>query len=481
MSLSVRKRAIFGAGGITFATKEAAFSTFVLLYYTQVLGLSGTVTGLMLTIGVAWDAISDPMVGMYSDRFSSRWGRRLPIMAVSVILMPLGLIGLFSPPDFVAANSTYLAIWLLGTSIWLRTAMTLFSIPQLAMVPEITQDYHDRSQLLNVRAGLMYLTGGFLPAISLYFLFSETDGVEGLFVAENYAHFGLMSALIVVVFSVITIRGIWGFIDKDKLQTTGAPHSSGMRGLIGDFFSTFHSANFRNLLCYDMSAAAAYGAIYAFNVIAYTYYWEVDSDTLGTVFGVGVLIGVPAGMYAQKFIGRLWPKHQVIRYTLIAAMINTVWLFPLRELDVLPENGHWLVVSLLALQFGGLKCFLMMRVVSTFSLAADLTDELELRTGTRQEGGIYSVLLFNAKLAHSIGPLYGGFALDLIGLDSSVSVDAVPPEVLTGLVWAIVLGSVPLFMLSWLFTFRFSMTQEQLKEIHRNLKAREHYSCAGQE
>ena len=82
-------RLIYGSGGAVSGLKEAAFSVFVLLYYTQVLGLSGTQARLALFIAIVWDVVSDPLVGAWSDRLKSRWGRRHPFMALSVI--PLGL------------------------------------------------------------------------------------------------------------------------------------------------------------------------------------------------------------------------------------------------------------------------------------------------------------------------------------------------------------------------------------------------------
>lgn len=388
MNLSIKNRAAYGAGGIAFSIKDASFSTFVLLYYTQVLGLSGTVTGVILTLAVAWDAISDPIIGAYSDRFVSKWGRRLPIMAVSILPMAIGIIALFAPPTFISNDETYLAMWLLICAIWLRTSTTLFSVPHVAMAAEITQDYHERSQLFNARSGMMFLTAGLVPALSLTFLFADSDGVDGRFVTENYVIYGLISACIMMVFSLITVKGIWGFIDKGQLHIANRPNSSGLSGLVEDFLSTLQSSNFRNLLCYDFGAAIAYGIIFALNVIAYTYFWQIDTATLGVIMGAGVLFAIPASMLGQKKIGRLWPKHIVIRYTLVGALINTVWLFPLRMFDVLPENGHWLVTALLVFQFCLLMSFFLLRLVATYSLAADLTDEHELRTGSRQEGGI---------------------------------------------------------------------------------------------
>ena len=73
--LLFRSKLAYGLGSIPFATKDASFSMFVLLYYKQVLGLSGSLTGLASFIPVLWDAASDPMIGAWSDRLQTRWRR----------------------------------------------------------------------------------------------------------------------------------------------------------------------------------------------------------------------------------------------------------------------------------------------------------------------------------------------------------------------------------------------------------------------
>ncbi len=78
-----RKSSIsYGVGGVPYAIKESAYTMFVLLFYTQVLGLGGTETGVVLFLGLVWDAVTDPLMGSWSHRFISRWGRRHPFMAV---------------------------------------------------------------------------------------------------------------------------------------------------------------------------------------------------------------------------------------------------------------------------------------------------------------------------------------------------------------------------------------------------------------
>ena len=96
---NLRGRLVYGSGVVNYALKDAAFGVFVLFYYKQVLGLSGTLTGLAIALSVLWDAISDPLVGAWSDRLRSRWGRRHPLMVASVLPLALSFIGLFWPTD----------------------------------------------------------------------------------------------------------------------------------------------------------------------------------------------------------------------------------------------------------------------------------------------------------------------------------------------------------------------------------------------
>ncbi|NCF20540.1 MAG: hypothetical protein GWP63_20075 [Haliea sp.] len=78
MSVNHLSRISYGIGGTPHAIKEADYTMFVLLFYTQVLGLGGTEAGFVLFLGLLWDAVSDPIMGAWSDRFKSRWGRRHP-------------------------------------------------------------------------------------------------------------------------------------------------------------------------------------------------------------------------------------------------------------------------------------------------------------------------------------------------------------------------------------------------------------------
>ena len=101
---TIKTRVLYGAGGAVYAVKESAFNMFILLFYTQVLGLNAAMAGLVIGLSLLWDGVSDPLVGVLSDRLVSRWGRRYPFMVLSTLPMGLGFIGLFSPPSAVVGR-----------------------------------------------------------------------------------------------------------------------------------------------------------------------------------------------------------------------------------------------------------------------------------------------------------------------------------------------------------------------------------------
>ena len=117
-----------------FAVKDAAFVNFVVFYYTQVHGLSGTLSGLAMFIALSWDAVSDPVVGSWSDNFRSRWGRRHPLLLAGGIPTALLFLALFAPPEQFGEVGIF--AWLLGVSILLRTFLTIYFIPYSAMGAE---------------------------------------------------------------------------------------------------------------------------------------------------------------------------------------------------------------------------------------------------------------------------------------------------------------------------------------------------------
>ena len=126
----------YGIGQAAEGIKNAAFGTFLLLYYNQVLGLSGSLAGIAIFIALCFDAVTDPIAGSISDNFRSKWGRRHPFMYASAIPLAIAFYFLFVPMD--GLGTTGLFIWMTVFTILTRGAMTLYHVPHLALGAELS-------------------------------------------------------------------------------------------------------------------------------------------------------------------------------------------------------------------------------------------------------------------------------------------------------------------------------------------------------
>ena len=84
-SISLGTRLAYGFGAVAFGVKGNGFDYFLMLFYSQVVGLDARLVGIAVTTALIFDALSDPVVGYWSDNLRSRWGRRHPFMYVAAV------------------------------------------------------------------------------------------------------------------------------------------------------------------------------------------------------------------------------------------------------------------------------------------------------------------------------------------------------------------------------------------------------------
>ena len=474
--LTIRMRAAYGAGGAVYAIKEAAYTMFVLLFYTQVLGLNGSLTGAVIAISLVWDAVSDPLTGVLSDRLRSRHGRRHPFMVASILPIGLGFIGLFSPPAALAAGPAdsqwLLAGWLLFWSLWVRTFVTLFAIPHLALSAEITSDYHERSQILGARLATLFLFSVLIPALALTVIFPERGGEDGRFDPANYPLYGILCCAVCWLMAALTTVGTRRYACASSGEDRLPQSSPGLRDLWRDLARTLRNPTFRLVLGQEVAIMAAYGTVATLNMLVWTYYWEFSAREVSLILAVPSLLAVALVLVTLRPLGRRFEKHQLMQLSIIGLILNCLWLYPLRMVGLLPANGSAVVfvLNFLFMLFF-MYCFLL-RAIQTQSLVADITDEHEHEHGLRQEAGFFSAANLVNKFATIFGPLYGGVVLDLIGLSAGMRPGAVPPGVLEGLAWAFGLGTLPGFVVALLLVLKINLGHARVTEIQADLRAR---------
>lgn len=470
--ITTMEKFLYGGGSMALAVKNVTFNMFVLLFYKQVLGLSGTLTGLAIFISVIWDAVSDPLIGSWSDRLRTRLGRRHPMLIAGTIPFGLSFVMLFNPIEAVQGTQWPLFAWLLVSVVILRTFLTMIWIPLGAMGAEITDDYAERTSIVSFRTNIAWIAGMLLPVIALPLLFAGTDDQDGRFIVENYTRYGWVCCVIVIIFCFACIRGTWRFIPH--LIAVGNRHrpTPGAMGVLRDAIETFHDSNFRRLIVLDLCVGATFGITAALFMVTMTYYWEVSVGEL-SVLSTGSLVAAGLIFPATKYLSERWEKQTILKFAVIGFIINTPWLIVARMTGWAPGNGTLFLFALLYIQ-GTINTFLsILRTISHHSILADIADEHELRTGRRQEGVLFAVAAFAEKFVMGFGYIFVGPFLDIIGLEATMAPGAVQESILTYI--GIVIGPVmtiilviPLWMVS-----RLGVSRERSTEVQAALRSRQ--------
>lgn len=433
-SPSIALRVFYSLGQ---AAQSGGFDTavgFVFFYYSVVLGLSGTLIGAALAVGLVFDALVDPAIGSWSDNLKSRLGRRLPLMIISIppTVICVGL--LFSPP--AGLSQPLLFAWLATFSIAARCAISLFHVPYVALGAELTTDYAARTSVVVYRSAAGVLAGLVITALGYTAFFA--DG--GLQRAESYPGFGWSAAAVLFVCMSACCVGL-------RCYAAALPQPERVaepmwRRMPSEVVEIFANRSFRLLFISAVITYVAQGLNATLNQHSFVFVWLIKSENIQFIsyaFVVGLLLGVGS---APKIQARLEKKTVVlIGLSLLIAnwlVMQGAWLAgiysPVRDDALLPMQINSFVAGI-GLGFVS---------VAYPSMMADAADEHEHLFGRRREGLYFAGLGFANKAAVAVGVFIAGRALDVIRFPADLAKTpgaVLPDDVKVQLVW--VWGPIP--------------------------------------
>ncbi len=368
------------------------------------------------------DAITDPLVGIVSDRWRSKHGRRHPFLFVAPVPLALAIYFIFNPPDLFAAepetSQTGLFIWLAVWTILSRAFLTLYSVPHLALGGEMTSDQHQRSQLFSLNTAFSYVAGATFAftAWSVFFAGERFRAQDGATVPSHLdpAAYGplIFTACAIVIIAIwSSAAGTYRYV-----PTLSQPQREQARLTLIHFFkqilSTFRNRNYVIILIGYFFFMIASGIYDTLNVFINTYFWELPTDKIRWLG----LIGAPAalaGALASPILMRRFDRRPVMLASLTGVMVFAQLVVNLRLAGWMPENGDPLLLPYLLANAAGFTFSLGVGTVAIYSMIGDIIDENELVTGLRQEGLFYSARAFFAKASYSFGHFFAGLMLDL--------------------------------------------------------------------
>jgi len=406
--LPLKTKIIYALGEMPGSHMNSAIGAFLALYYNQILGVSASTISIAMGLALFLDAVSDPVVGTYSDNFKSNLGRRHPLMYAAALPLGIFMALLFSPP--AGLGEAAIVAWLACFLILARLTFTFFSVPWSAMTSELTDSYSERSVIVSWRQIVGHSLAALYGFLIFTFIFSESEAFpQGQLNPENYTLFAPLLGTLITTWCLITTHFTRDQIQYSYQRTDS--QSFGLPVLFTSLRSALTNRNFALLLCGCLIAFGVFGVLGFFDMYVNTYFWELKTKDFGVIalfVPIGPLIAVLLVMNFQAH----FEKHHGLMFALVGGMITSMVGVTARLSGLFPEYESPFFLPAITCIATINAFFAALTAIMFISMIADLVDDQELKTGQRQEGVFAAGVAFSTKAVGSLGVIVGGFLLE---------------------------------------------------------------------
>lgn len=388
--LAPDRLAFYALPAIAFAMPTIPVYIYLPAFYASELGLGLAATGLMLVIARSFDVVTDPLIGILSDRWSSRWGRRKPWVVAGAVIAAVALVQLFQPP--AGSGNAHLLLWLIVLSL----GWTMIAVPYTAWGAELSDDYHERARASGAREGASILgivLAGAVPAAAIGHGFAERDGLAA--VAWSAVAVGAVSVLLLA----------WRVPDRAAaVSATPSVRLSDWR----QHLSVVRNAAFLRLL----AAWFVNGLANGLPAVLFAFYLDHALKADATARGVLIMSYFLAGIAAIPLwvgLSRRYGKHRIWCAAMLMACAAFVWVPFLGEGAIV---AFFVICIVTGAAFGA-------DLALPPAMQADVVDLDTLRTRKDRAGWYFALwsMATKAALAAAAGIAFG--ALALAGFDAA--------------------------------------------------------------
>ncbi len=391
--LNLTTRIGYGIGDIAICLYWSGVGLYLLYFYTDVVGISPSLAGLIYGIGMSWDAITDPFMGYVAERTRTRWGVYRPYLLFGNIPLALSFVLLFWVPPF---EGTMLFLFLLFANILHRTCFTLVSVPFSSLTPRITSDSQERTNLTGFRM-MGAQTGTNLMAL---FAFPIIFWVGGEDESMGFIVLALVAGLSALLIHAITF-----------LTVKEPSNDQGIERVSGSLKEAARAIGKNMPFWLVFSATLIVGITTIFfgnNLIYYTKYALNLHEHQGTILftsGIVAFLSIPFWWFISNKIGKKFTWLISSSITLLAFII-----FYIYEIDTLSE----LLFLVAFIGFGSGAGGILF-----WSMLPDTIEYGEVHTGIRSESSLYGFMTFAQKGSIAFAIIILGMVLDMIGFQAN--------------------------------------------------------------
>jgi len=385
-------------------------------------------------------------------------------MYISAIPVGLSFFFLWYPP---ALSQDGMFIYLVVMAIIVRTFITMFEIPNSALIAEVTSDYDQRTSFLSYRYFFGVLGGVGMSFITLrYILVPDATHPVGQLNPAGYVTYGLVAALVmtsaILISSLGTHRNIKYFRVPPQRRAT-------LTQTLKEMVHSLSNPSFVVLMGAALCGTMAIGVSSSLTLYFATYFWSLSAKEISLFQGAALLAAV-IGVLVATPLSRRFGKRQ------LGIALFTVFLFTssapiaLRLVGLFPSNGSgWLVPLLLADRLVSDTLAIIVLIMFA-SMLTDVVEDNELRTKRRSEGLFFAAQSFVTKAISGAGHFIAGLMLAVVEFPQKANPATLDPHIVRDLAYVYMPVVIILFTGGMFLMSRYRITRESHQENLRKLE-----------
>ena len=462
MKIRLSEKIGYGLGDMSSSMFWKLFGAYLMIFYTDVFGISAAVVGTMFAVTRVWDSFFDPVVGAVADRTSSRWGRFRPYLLF--LAVPFGVIGIltFLTPPF---GQTGKIVYAFITYALMMMVYSAINVPYASLLGVMSPDPADRNTLATYRMTFAYL-GSFLALLLFMPLVNAFGGgnsggpMLGWLTAPQAGW--LMAAGVIAVVCVLLFLGCFA-LTKERVR----PVRRGKTSLKTDLRDLLHNRPWWILLGAGV-ASLVFNSIRDGATVYYFKYY-VDETAVGSISFLGLPF-VLSGLYlavgqAANILGVILAapvsnrigKRRTFMAAMAVASVLSIAFFWLGKDQLVPI---FILQALISVCAGSIFPLL-------WSMYADCADYSELQTGNRATGLIFSSSSMSQKFGWAFGTAITGWMLAQFGFQANAVQSA---ETLQGIRMFLSLLPAAGAFLSLVFIYFYPLSEQKMRQITHELE-----------
>ena len=391
--LTLKTRLGYGIGDIAICLYWSGVGLYLLYFYTDVVGISPSLAGLIYGIGMLWDAVTDPFMGYLAERTRTKWGVYRPYLLFGNVPLALSFVLLFWVPPFEGAM---LFSFLLLTNLLHRTCFTIVSVPFSSLTPRITSDSQERTNLTGFRM-LGAQTGTNLMALLAFPIIFWVGGDDE---SSGFLVLGAIAGLTALAIHAVTFMTVKEPENDLGIERVGGSLAEAAQAVAknGPFWLVFSATLIVGITTIFFGNNLIYYTKYALNLHEY-------QGTILFTSGIIAFLSIPIWWAISNRIGKKLTWLISSSITLIALV--SFYLYPISQL-----NELLVLVGFIGFGSGA-------GGVLFWSMLPDTIEYGEVHTGVRSESSLYGFMTFAQKGSIAFAIIILGLVLDAIGFQAN--------------------------------------------------------------